>query len=51
MITNPPPLPCPSRVPLGHLCATPSALEALNARALSPIRGLGRNGTENLGKG
>jgi hypothetical protein len=37
MITNPPPLPCPSRFPLGHLCATPGALAALNARSLSPF--------------
>lgn len=43
MITNPPPLPCPSRVPLGHRCATPSALAALNARALSPIPFLERH--------
>ena len=41
--SEPPSCACPPRFPLGHLCATPGALAALNARGLSPFPFLERH--------
>ena len=43
MTINPPSFPFQPLFPLGHLCATPGALEALNARGLSPFLFLERH--------
>jgi hypothetical protein len=48
--SEPPSSSCPPLFPLGHLCATPGALEALNARALSPFLFLERHARGDWGQ-